>query len=176
MGHKSKYQLRVVNKASCWMKTKGVWEYPITVVIWSRLVVRWKKNNLYTGRTSLRFEKEKRAGGWTLSVQKWIVRIYARLLIWIHHPLFWSKAWQRIKDQDSSDLWTGALGLSAENRAVSDRLRLAINVLDLAPALSFRWPFIFCTSYQFVCDQGCTSRISIAECRGWIVPRKVGSG
>ncbi|QWL82140.1 secretion system component EssB-YukC-like protein [Streptococcus sp. ZB199] len=30
-----------------------------------------------------RFEKKKRAGGWTSSVQKWIARIYAIYGFWI---------------------------------------------------------------------------------------------
>ena len=46
---------------------------------------------------------------------------------------------------DSSDLSADALGLSAEEikkLPVSDRLRLAINVLDLAPALELPVTFV----------------------------------
>lgn len=63
----------------------------------------------------------------------------------LHHPLFLEQSMTADQDQIHLTYQTDALGLSAEEikqLPVSDRLRLAINVLDLAPALELPVTFM----------------------------------
>ena len=91
--------------------------------------------------------------------------------LWIldlHHPLFLEQSMTADQDQIHLTYQTDALGLSAEEiqaLPVSDRLRLAINVLDLAPALELPVTF-YVASYQFVCDQGCASQDRLSRGSG----------
>ena len=86
-----------------------------------------------------RFEKEETS--WRLDLKRSEVDSQDLRNLWIldlHHPLFLEQSMTADQDQIHLTYQTDALGLSAEEiqaLPVSDRLRLAINVLDLAPAL-----------------------------------------
>ncbi len=92
-----------------------------------------KEETIYTGRTSLPFlKKKKQAGGWTLSVQVDIQDFTNLRVLDLHRTVFKSK-YDSGSDQ-IHDLSDRCAKLINQALPVSDRLRLAINVLDLAPA------------------------------------------
>ena len=93
-----------------------------------------------------RFEKEETS--WRLDLKRSEVDSQDLRNLWIldlHHPLFLEQSMTADQDQIHLTYQTDALGLSAEEikeLPVSDRLRLAINVLDLAPALELPVTFM----------------------------------
>ena len=126
-----------------------------------------------------RFEKEETS--WRLDLKRSEVDSQDLRNLWIldlHHPLFLEQSMTADQDQIHLTYQTDALGLSDEEiqvLPVSDRLRLAINVLDLAPALELPVTF-YVASHQFVCDQGCASQDRLPRGSGNNGATQVGSG
>ena len=97
--------------------------------------------------------------------------------LWIldlHHPLFLEQSMTADQDQIHLTYQTDALGLTAEEiqaLPVSDRLRLAINVLDLAPALELPVTFMLHPINLFV-TKDAQVKIAYRGVPGMMVPRK----
>ena len=122
-----------------------------------------------------RFEKEETS--WRLDLKRSEVDSQDLRNLWIldlHHPLFLEQSMTADQDQIHLTYQTDALGLSAEEiqeLPVSDRLRLAINVLDLAPALELPVTFMLHPINLFV-TKDAQVKIAYRGVPGMMVPRK----
>ena len=122
-----------------------------------------------------RFEKEETS--WRLDLKRSEVDSQDLRNLWIldlHHPLFLEQSMTADQDQIHLTYQTDALGLSAEEiqaLPVSDRLRLAINVLDLAPALELPVTFMLHPINLFV-TKDAQVKIAYRGVPGIMVPRK----